>query len=135
MDFDPDGIAIMSTYKHGSDKLSHENEKVKVSSIQWLGIKSEEIHSYIDGGIDENVQGLLSLSTRDRKKAVKMLENNPAFDERNGEKEWRQEIQVMLMLNIKAEMEILAQKAGGVEALVERKLKNAVGEAIKESLI
>lgn len=35
---------------------------------------------------------------------------------------WRRELQVMLMLNVKAEMEILADRQGGVKGWVEEKL-------------
>ena len=133
MDFDIDGTAIMFTYKYGSYKLSHENDKLRVPSMQWLGVKSEEIHNYIDSATDHNVEGLLRLSIRDRKKALKMLEKNAAFDENNGEQEWRREIQVMLTLNVKAEMEIVAQRAGGVEAWVERKLGENIRGVTKET--
>ncbi|KAL9135728.1 MAG: hypothetical protein Q9175_003070 [Cornicularia normoerica] len=118
-DLDPDGLAIMSTYKHGSFKLSHENAGLNVPSIQWLGVQGRDVLAV--NGQDE-YSGLLRLSTRDRKKAVDMLERSEVLQEHGKEEEWRRELQVMLMLNVKAEMEVLAEREGGVRRWVEEKL-------------
>lgn len=126
VDFDPDGISIMSTYKLGSYQLSHESENLKVPAIQWLGIKSRDLVHNIDGTTNEDDRGLLKLSVRDRKKAVSMLENNKALVEKGAEQEWRRELQLMLMLGVKAEMEILGKRDGGVEAWVRYELEQRV---------
>lgn len=42
VDFDPDGIGIMRTYKFGSRSLQHE-ENVTVPRLSWLGVKSSDI--------------------------------------------------------------------------------------------
>ena len=142
MDFDPDGIAIMSTYKHGSFNLSHENEQLNVGRLQWLGVRCRDILNKPAGGgggggddprsvVMEPV-GLLRLSARDRKKAVKMLENSEVFREegieaRGAERQWRGELQVMLMLNVKAEMEIMAEREGGVVGWVKDRLMEEIG--------
>ncbi len=118
-DFDPDGMAIMSTYKHGSWNLSHESAQLLVPRIQWLGIRSDDL---VDKENDDEYKGLLRLSGRDRHKAMKMLENSGVFREDGEEVEWRRELQVMLMMNVKAEMEILGQREGGVAGWVEGKL-------------
>lgn len=115
----------MSTYKHGSWNLSHENEKLNVPSIRWLGLRSRELLDGTTGGLSE---GLLQLTMRDRKKAMKMLER-PLLDEEAEEKEWRRELQVMLMLGVKAEMEILADRAGGICGWVEERLLEEIGSA------
>lgn len=109
----------MSTYKHGSFNLSHENAGLNVPSIQWLGIRSRDILA--GNGRDED-HGLLRFSARDRKKAAAMLEKSEVLQEGGKEGEWRRELQIMLMLNIKAEMEVLAEKEGGVKGWVEEKL-------------
>ncbi|TGO25494.1 hypothetical protein BPAE_0079g00420 [Botrytis paeoniae] len=101
VDFDPDGIGIMSTYKHGSVALAHENENLSVPSMRWLGLKSKDM---MQGG-KEN-EGLLKLTERDRRLAVKMLQRD-VCQEDGDEDEWRKEIQVMLMLNKKAEIQII----------------------------
>ena len=108
----------MSTYKHGSVNLSHENANHVVPEICWLGLRSCDIHG--EKGVEES-EGLLRLTARDRKKAVKMLEKG-LFAEDGMEREWRKELQVMLMLGVKAEMEILAEREGGVERWVDGRL-------------
>lgn len=119
-DFDPDGMAVMSTYKHGSWNLSHESSQLLVPCIQWLGIRSADIIMSVENRDEE--KGLLKLSGRDRHKATKMLENSAVFREDGEEIEWRRELQVMLMLNVKAEMEALAEREGGVAGWVEGQL-------------
>ncbi|KAH0542284.1 hypothetical protein FGG08_003311 [Glutinoglossum americanum] len=100
VDFDPDGLGILSTYKYGSVALAHENAQLTVSSIRWLGVRSGDLQ----GGSTDEVQGLLGLSARDRGKALKML-GNEVFAE---EFEWRREMQVMLFLNFKAEIQVMS---------------------------
>lgn len=120
MDFDPDGISIMSTYKHGSWRLSHENHHLNVPELQWLGIQSKDLSDHNEK-TDHAASGLLTLSVRDRKRAMKML-GKDEWAENGREKVWRREVQVMLMLNIKAEMEILNEREGGIEPWLEKKL-------------
>ena len=105
VDFDPDGIGIMSTYKHGSMALAHESSNLAVPSIKWLGVRSSDIIESEGSG-----QGLMKLTARDRRIAMRMLEKD-IFDEQGKEDEWRRELQVMLMLNIKAEIQTLGNGA------------------------
>ncbi|ESZ94121.1 hypothetical protein SBOR_5475 [Sclerotinia borealis F-4128] len=119
VDFDPDGIGIMSTYKHGSAALAHENEDLSVPSICWLGIRSTDM--ILGGGENE---GLLKLTKRDRRLAVRMLQRD-VCQENGDEEEWRRELQIMLMLNKKAEIQII----GNVDAL-EGWLNRRLGEQI-----
>ncbi|KAI4115996.1 MAG: hypothetical protein LQ345_003517 [Seirophora villosa] len=123
VDFDPDGIAIMSTYKHGSFTLSHENANLKTPTIRWLGVKSEDLPiNNREGGWDDSERtGFLRLCRQDRKKAVKIL-GKEHCNEDGPEYEWRRELQTMLMLNIKVEMEILSERKGGLEKWVEERL-------------
>jgi meiotic recombination protein SPO11 len=117
VDFDPDGIGIMSTYKHGSISLAHERN-LAVPFIRWLGVRSCD---FLD--TENETQGLLNLTARDRKIAVNMLGKNVAEEDRD--EEWGRELQVMLMLNIKAEIQIL----GNGDALgewLEKKLLAAI---------
>lgn len=123
VDFDPDGLAIMSTYKYGSLTLSHANANLKTPTIRWLGVQSQDLalDGAIRGSNDEERKGLLRLSARDRKKAVGML-GKEICDENGVEQEWRRELQVMLMLNTKMEMEILREREGGVKRWIEESL-------------
>ena len=93
----------MSTYKHGSVNLAHESN-LAVRSIQWLGVRSCHFLR-----TDRDAQGLLKLTARDRKIALKLL------GKRISDGDWRRELQLMLILNVKAEIQIL----GGGEALGE----------------
>ena len=102
----------MSTYKHGSFTLSHENEFLTVSSVNWLGPKSKDMCG--DNGNEEN--GLLKLTDRDRSKALGLLERI------GKDYEWRRELQVMLMMGFKAEIEILGERLEGLQGWVERRL-------------
>lgn len=117
VDLDPDGIAIMSTYKYGSYRLAHEDiaskhsSGISIPSMRWLGIKQHHISSSgLQGGkfagIIPDLQGLMRLTIRDRKKATQML-NWDICCETGPEQEWRHELQMMLTLNIKAEIQIL----------------------------
>jgi meiotic recombination protein SPO11 len=111
MDFDPDGMSILSTYKYGSAALAHENAGLILPSMQWLGVKSSHIAKQIT---HHQTQGLLRLSARDRRLAQRMLDREP-FTEDGPEAEYRRELQVMLMLNIKAEIQLLEAGIGGLQ--------------------
>ncbi|TQS34981.1 hypothetical protein Golomagni_04612 [Golovinomyces magnicellulatus] len=100
MDFDPDGIGIMTTYKHGSMN-SVCQKSINIPTIEWLGIKS---HDFLRNKI--TLQGIQNLSGRDRRLASGMIE-------RAKDLEWKFELQKMLMLNFKAEIQIL----GGADLL------------------
>ncbi|POS82716.1 hypothetical protein EPUL_005034 [Erysiphe pulchra] len=100
MDFDPDGIGIMATYKYGSIKCPCKKSNT-VPFIEWLGIKSDVIPQF-----QEATRGLQTLSARDRRLATKMLERFKVL-------EWKEQLQIMLMLNFKAEIQIL----GGSDSL------------------
>ncbi|KAI4723001.1 DNA topoisomerase IV, alpha subunit [Aureobasidium sp. EXF-10727] len=112
-DFDPDGLAILHTYKHGSEKMSQENAKLVVPRIEWLGLHSSTI---TDEDQTHRNQGLLTLTLRDRHKAKKMLEwEQHSFVEAA---HWRRELQVMLMLNLKAELQILDSDPSGLMNII-----------------
>ncbi|MCJ1485366.1 hypothetical protein MMC06_005540 [Schaereria dolodes] len=114
----------MSNYKHGSINLAHENAHLNVPSVRWLGVRSAEL--YDRGSLGEG-PGLLRLTARDRRKAVKMLEKR-IFAEGGLEKEWRRELQVMMTLNIKAEIQILSGREGGLAGWLEKKLGDALAQ-------
>ncbi|TRX89439.1 hypothetical protein FHL15_009608 [Xylaria flabelliformis] len=42
VDFDPDGVRIMLTYKNGSRSLQHE-ENVTLSQLVWIGLRSNDV--------------------------------------------------------------------------------------------
>jgi meiotic recombination protein SPO11 len=123
VDFDPDGLGIMSTYKHGSMSLAHQNANLAVSSIEWLGVRSCDI---LQKDVDKI--GLLKLTKRDRRIAMRMLKKD-VFGESQweGEGEWRRELQVMLTLNLKAEIQVLSPDEGGLEGWLDGRLMGKMG--------
>jgi meiotic recombination protein SPO11 len=124
VDFDPDGLSILSTYKHGSLALAHENANHRVPHLQWLGLRS----THLDAAMSDvhASQELMALTKRDRLMARRMLERE-AFRECGGEEEDRAassmtsprtELQRMLVLNTKAELQVLDAIPGGVDQVL-----------------
>lgn len=114
-DFDPDGIAILSTFRNGSRKLAHEGTAVCTPHLQWLGLHSDTLRQ---ASLDPRTsQALLPLSARDRKKAMHMLEHE-VFDQQSDEPSSSLELQIMLMLNMKAELQILDSAPEGMTSLL-----------------
>lgn len=136
MDFDPDGVNILKCYRYGSQKLAHEIN-ARTPEIRWLGIKSsqlmhihgaENVNLSPDQASSQDSQSsaftlattrtavsstscqdpIMYLSSRDRRAAVsalRVLQSSPP-----GEMEVTEmvrELQVMLNLGIKAEIEWL----------------------------
>ncbi|MCJ1287557.1 hypothetical protein MMC26_006909 [Xylographa opegraphella] len=120
-DFDPYGLQIVSTYKYGSKALAHENAELVVPTLRWLGLKSKDLPTD-ETSADES--GLMPLTSRDRKMAMQML-GRRAFAE-DVELEWRKELQAMLMLDMKAEIQLLDRREGGLVTW----LKAAIGEGV-----
>lgn len=138
-DFDPDGIAIMSTYKHGSYRLAHENitssgtPGLDLPHLRWLGIQSHHLcRSPVNERDTETCttfdeHGLLRLTPRDRTKACRMLEWDLCAED-GPEPAWRRELQTMLMLNVKAEMQILDESPGGLAGWLVSELYTSLGQ-------
>ena len=118
VDCDPDGLAIFSIYRNGSAALAHENDSLCVPQLQWLGLRVEHM---MEENLLHNSQGLLSLTARDRRKATKMLERCVASEDKE-ELQMRGALQSMLMLNTKAELQLLDA--------VPNKMTNLLGSAL-----
>jgi meiotic recombination protein SPO11 len=138
VDLDPDGIAILSTYKYGSYRLAHEGLTPKdtpglsLPDIHWLGVKRHHIsrtpmdNSNTDASTIPELQGLMKLTARDRTKAMRMLEWDLCGVD-GPEQEWRHELQTMLMLNTKAEMQILDELPHGLVPWLSTELGKVCG--------
>ena len=73
---------------------------------------------------------LLLLSARDRMKAMSMLANERLLGQKGVEPEWRLELQRMLMLGYKGEMEALDRReSGGITRWVEKRLLEKLGNS------
>lgn len=110
VDHDPDGLAILSTYRHGSAALVHENADLIVPRVQWLGLKSGDMSHMQDG---PGYQELMTLTHRDRQKARGML-SWVNMSEQKRDLELRHALQTMLILDLKAEIQILDSNDGGI---------------------
>ncbi|KFY44396.1 hypothetical protein V495_03483 [Pseudogymnoascus sp. VKM F-4514 (FW-929)] len=121
-DYDPHGLSILSTYAHGSASLAHQNDGLAVPGVRWLGVKLESAVGTQNQGDGDGggVPGILALTKRDRRLGRSMLAKHLAMGEEVNP-EWRREVQRMLFLNVKAEIQVL----GGGERLgrwVEREI-------------
>lgn len=137
VDLDPDGIAILSTYKYGSYRLAHEDVALgdapglSLSNVHWLGLRRQQMNKTlleVNGTIPE-LQGLMKLTARDRTKAMRMLEWDLCAED-GPEQDWRHELQTMLVLNIKAEMQILDELPGGLVSWLSKGLNKACGQSL-----
>lgn len=106
VDYDPHGIEILSVYKCGSAAMAHENHRLAVNGVRWLGIWPNDIPSYC----------WLTMSKHDRKKAKKLLQ----LPWIRITPKWTSELQRMLFLNAKAEIQAMANQTGGLERYLER---------------
>ncbi|KAI3552200.1 type IIB DNA topoisomerase [Colletotrichum abscissum] len=117
VDFDCYGIAIMRCYSYGTRGHAHE-KATTVPSMQWLGIKSDDLAFRQDAtpshGPDINgsqrrpgaslFDSTSSLTLRDRTRAINTVKEIEE-DGTENDQECRRELQVMLFLGIKAEIQ------------------------------
>ena len=137
VDYDPDGFAIYRTYKYGSNSLSHE-QHTTVPNLRWLGLKSKDILCSTQGMIETSNTGSLvnpdsqlsnptvdtrvPLTDRDRQRAVGLLGKITDTEESSHEIMCHmREIQLMLMLNMKAEIQTVDQM-GDIAAWLDQRL-------------
>ena len=116
-------MAILSTYKFGSVAHARENGRLNIPGLQPLEFNTSDI---VIGADPLGDDALLPLTARDRRKIVAMLTNSPVWAVDGPEPEWRAELQQMLMLNLKAETEILYQRDGGLEGWIDRKMLSRI---------
>lgn len=115
VDFDPDGMAIFSTYKHGSANLAHETTHLRLPQIQLSGLGRAHIVPNDKANVSQN---LLALTARDRRKARKML----GWEVLANDGDLRANLQAMLMLNVKAELQLLDVVPNGMSKLLKQSL-------------
>lgn len=110
-DFDPDGLAIFNVYKYGSGALDHESRTSLCPHAVRIGLNMDQIKDMGDPMLQ---QELLPLTARDRRRANLMLTLAKSRDSRQA-----QHLQVMLMLNVKVELQILENNGGASIGLLE----------------
>ncbi|CAK7237040.1 endodeoxyribonuclease [Sporothrix curviconia] len=134
VDYDPHGIRIFRTYKHGSQSLSHE-ANTTVAGMKWLGIRSCDLvpapapHGRSSSQAWSALDAVLPMTETDRRTAVCLLKemclgvyDDPGVEEANLEQ--CHEVQVMLMLNAKAEIQA-ADDYGDLATWLDNKLCQA----------
>ncbi|GEM09843.1 meiotic recombination protein SPO11 [Rhodotorula toruloides] len=118
VDSDPHGLDILSTYRFGSAALSHESANLAVPRLEWLGVKGTEWDSL---GVDRDE--LLPLSLHDRRKALAMLKKEGLPEE------WRRELQYMLHLGCKAEIQILASSSSPTQLDFDTQIQSSASDS------
>lgn len=118
VDYDPDGIHIMRCYKYGSESLRHELD-TNVPALEWLGMRSADLTLTTDESpqpdqddredssrkrvrLMQEARGpsvTAPLSLRDMRKATSLLQSSGDDDE------IRRELQVIMFLGVKAEIQ------------------------------
>ncbi|KAK1966926.1 type IIB DNA topoisomerase [Colletotrichum sublineola] len=135
VDYDSDGIAIMRCYSHGSRGHAHEKNTV-VPSMSWLGIKSGDLtprsallnsQGLVHAGSQRSpATSLLErsspLTKKDRKAAARMIKEI-GEDGANGDIICRRELQVMLYLGVKAEIQAV-DDAGDMSGWLDRNMRD-----------
>ncbi|GAA6038244.1 hypothetical protein JCM8097_005811 [Rhodosporidiobolus ruineniae] len=105
VDSDPHGLDILSTYRFGSAAQSFDAANLVVPRVEWLGVKGSE---WDDLGVGRDE--LLPLTKADRSKALRMLRREWLPEE------WRRELEYMLHLNRKAEIQVLSSPSSASTA-------------------
>ena len=91
------------------------NEFLVVPSLKWLGIHSK------DFSVDDSA--VMPFNVADSKK-LQDLACNSFISDANDCRGWSQQIQVMKSVSLKAEIEILSDRAGGMSQQIKKKVKN-----------
>jgi len=123
-DWDPDGIQILKCYRFGSRSLAQEHHS-NLPEMKWIGLKAEDVVEL--GSTDESS---IRLTARDRVTALSMLTSNEWRDESGtvlpGLQECIVELQRMLILNRKTEIQALCEREGGLENWLTQRLQAAL---------
>lgn len=122
VDHDPHGFNILSVYKFGSVALAHENHRLVVHEMKLLGVKNVDLGPLLNESSEANAatdNGIIPLTSHDRKKVKQLLEKGYIWTQ----EDWRCELQRMLFMNLKAELQAIdVDNRGGLEAYLTRKL-------------
>lgn len=114
-DCDRDGIAIMQIYRQGSIALAHEQSST-IPEMKWLGMKLDDV---VSGTMTE--EPLLPLTLIDRERIRAMLARQSS-DADLVQQQVLSELQKMLVLDVKAEMQLLDDRPGGLVQWLEERI-------------
>ena len=108
----------MQIYRQGSLSLPHERA-FNVPEMHWLGIRADDVLK----GVGDN-EAMLRLTARDRRKAVAMLERLCQQPEFGANERCKFALQQMLIFNVKAEIQILEDRSGGLQRWLDDRIRN-----------
>ncbi|CAK7263545.1 endodeoxyribonuclease [Sporothrix epigloea] len=127
VDYDPHGVRIFRTYKYGSQSLGHELNTT-VAGMKWLGIRSGDLSPAVasrGAGLARSVlDDVVPLTAADRRTATCLLRDifhAVGGDQEQANLEQCREVQVMLVLNVKAEIQV-ADDCGDLAVWLDKKL-------------
>ena len=99
VDADPHGLKILSVYSSGSKNMSYDSFSLTCPDIKWLGLRPSDFERY-----HLPDQCLLPMSEKDIKVGQDMLKED--FIQKNPA--WIAELELMLKLKVKAEIQALS---------------------------
>lgn len=99
VDSDPYGLKIFSVYMQGSKSMAYDNASLTTPDIKWLGVRPSDLKKY---NIPEQCR--LDMSAKDIQTGKALLEE----DFIKSRPEWGKELQIMLKLGKKAEIQALS---------------------------
>jgi meiotic recombination protein SPO11 len=107
----------MHTYRQGSIALAHE-ESSTVPEMKWLGMRLDDV--VVDAATDAP---LLPLTLTDRERIRGILARQSS-DADSVQQQCFLELQKMLVLNVKAEIQLLDDRPGGIGHWLEERIWN-----------
>jgi meiotic recombination protein SPO11 len=114
----------MQTYRQGSIALAHESS-LTVPELKWVGLRLDDV---VEGGMADET--LMPLTAIDRERIRAMLARQSGETE-NLQRESFSELQRMLILNIKAEIQLLEDRPGGLVWWLEQRVGKELGFAVR----
>lgn len=99
VDSDPYGLKILSVYMTGSKNMSYDSASLTTSDIKWLGVRPSDLDKY---GIPPQCR--LDMTDHDMRTGRQLLQED--FIQKNPE--WVKELQLMLKMKKKAEIQALS---------------------------
>lgn len=108
VDHDPHGLEILATYKFGSSSMAAFNEGLAIPTLRWIGVHASDY--------DRHDAGVLPFTKADTIKLESLLHSPWLEDSHTGGEPWLRELTIMKEREVKAEIEILSERAGGLSA-------------------
>ncbi len=114
-------MQIMSVYCVGSRAMAHDVHNLAVPQLKWLGVLPSDLARY---QVPESAR--LPLGSRDKQKAAELLQR----DYIQGNVAWRRELELMVALNCKAEVEGLQGAHAGLRFLTQHYLPDKLARGL-----